>query len=210
MSRVTAIQCFLEWTVFSNRLPFSIPRKQFLRALGQHPSDFSPFTLRPWDHHPIVAGCLMPHPSDHRSLGPLCHRYALCASNRATSHGSGMVRHGLGQLVGEIGRSLDETPRTQRPHRGNPRHIRLELYLGIEHRLFCVWAYFSVDLSTSSSVRMRSMVSAAAQIPLENVLRPFFSCTIQCSPAPFTRRVKAASPGRRENPSFWWGEDPPI
>src|SRR5262249_31895884 len=42
---------------------------------------------------------------------------------------------------------------------------------------------------------MRSMVVAGAHTPREKVFRPFFSCTTQCSPASFTRRVRAASPG---------------
>src|SRR5262245_41614986 len=49
---------------------------------------------------------------------------------------------------------------------------------------------------------MRSTVAAGAHTPLEKTLRPFFSCTTQCSPAPFTRRVRAASPGgTRTQPS---------
>src|SRR5262245_3631259 len=39
------------------------------------------------------------------------------------------------------------------------------------------------------------MVAAGAHTPREKVFRPFFSCTTQCSPASFTRRLRAASPG---------------
>src|SRR6202035_210417 len=39
------------------------------------------------------------------------------------------------------------------------------------------------------------MVAASAHTPREKVFRPFFSCTTQWSPAAFTRRVRAASPG---------------
>src|SRR5690606_9463098 len=39
------------------------------------------------------------------------------------------------------------------------------------------------------------MMAAGAHTPREKTLRPFFSCTTQCSPAAFTRRVSAASPG---------------
>src|SRR5437764_11601757 len=42
---------------------------------------------------------------------------------------------------------------------------------------------------------MRSMVAAGAHTPREKVFRPFFSCTTQWSPASFTWRVRAASPG---------------
>ena len=46
------------------------------------------------------------------------------------------------------------------------------------------------------------MVADAAQMPLENILRPTFSWTTQWSPAAFTRRVSPASPGgRRTQPS---------
>src|SRR5437588_104934 len=49
---------------------------------------------------------------------------------------------------------------------------------------------------------MRSMVAAGAHTPLEKTFRPFFSWTIQWSPAAFTLRVRAASPGgRRTQPS---------
>src|SRR6516225_7325988 len=44
---------------------------------------------------------------------------------------------------------------------------------------------------------MRAMVAAGTHTPLEKSFRPFFSCTTQWSPASFTRRVKAASPGGR-------------
>src|SRR5262249_16667949 len=46
-----------------------------------------------------------------------------------------------------------------------------------------------------SSARTRSMVAAGAHTPREKTFLPFFSCTTQCSPASFTRRVRAASPG---------------
>lgn len=39
------------------------------------------------------------------------------------------------------------------------------------------------------------MTPRGAQTPRENIRRPTFSWTIQCSPAAFTRRVRAASPG---------------
>ena len=39
------------------------------------------------------------------------------------------------------------------------------------------------------------MVAAGAHTPREKVFRPFFSCTTQWSPASFTPRVRAASPG---------------
>src|SRR5262245_35277386 len=42
---------------------------------------------------------------------------------------------------------------------------------------------------------MRSIVASGAHTPREKVLRPFFSCTTQWSPASFARRVSAASPG---------------
>ena len=41
------------------------------------------------------------------------------------------------------------------------------------------------------------MVVAAAQTPREKTFQPFFSWTTQCSPAAFTLRVRAASPGGR-------------
>src|SRR5205823_3438419 len=48
----------------------------------------------------------------------------------------------------------------------------------------------------------RSMVADGANTPREKVFRPFLSCTTQWSPAAFTRRVRAASPGgRRIHPS---------
>jgi hypothetical protein len=60
----------------------------------------------------------------------------------------------------------------------------------------------SVARSASNSARMRSMVVAGAHTPLEKTFRPFFSATTQWSPASFTRRVRAASPGgRRIQPS---------
>src|SRR5215831_9058679 len=46
---------------------------------------------------------------------------------------------------------------------------------------------------------MWSVVDAGAHTPLEKTFRPFFSCTTQCSPASFTRRVRAASPGGSSN-----------
>jgi hypothetical protein len=39
------------------------------------------------------------------------------------------------------------------------------------------------------------MVAAGAHTPREKLFRPFFSWTIQWSPAAFTRLVRAASPG---------------
>src|SRR5262249_33832788 len=63
-------------------------------------------------------------------------------------------------------------------------------------------AKLSVDRSTSSSVRMRSPVAAGAHTPLEKTFLPFFSATTQWSPASFTRRVSAASPGGRRIQPF--------
>src|SRR5207244_4019591 len=45
-------------------------------------------------------------------------------------------------------------------------------------------------------------VVVGAHTPREKTFRPFVSCTTQCPPAAFTRRVRAASPGgRRTQPS---------
>ena len=42
---------------------------------------------------------------------------------------------------------------------------------------------------------MARIVSLGAHTPLENVRRPFFSCTVHVGPAALTRRVSPASPG---------------
>ena len=96
---------------------------------------------------------------------------------------------GLGQPRGPAYRRnrrvWDERPETSpRLHR-NPRRIRPGPYR-----------------SASRSARILSMVTAGAQTPLEKIFRPFFSCTIQCWQAALTLRVKAASPGWKQNPTL--------
>ena len=84
-------------------VPSTIAGKQFFRPLCEHPPHFTTFALDAWDHHRVVAGRVVPHPSDDRGLGPLLDWNAFCSSDRSASDGSGVIGHRLRQAATEIG-----------------------------------------------------------------------------------------------------------
>lgn len=45
----------------------------------------------------------MPHPSDYGSFGTLLDRDSFCPSDRAAANRRGMIGHGTGEALGEIG-----------------------------------------------------------------------------------------------------------
>ena len=120
----------------------------------------------------------MAHPGDDGSLGPLLDRDAFRPGDGAAANRRGVIGHGLGQPVGEIGViGMKGQERHDRPQ-----EILDVLGLGLITASgvgFLLLGEASVDRSASSSARIRSMVAAGAQMPREKTFRPFFSATTQ-------------------------------
>ena len=138
----------------------------------------------------------MPHPGNDGGFGTLFDGDSLRPGDGAASDRGGVIGHGTGQPVGEI--SVCRMEGEERQHRS----IEILDVFGLSFVSASgvgVFA-FGVPLGgslASSSARILSMVAAGAQTPREKTFRPFFSWTTQCSPAAFTLRVRAASPGGR-------------
>jgi hypothetical protein len=98
-----AAQRLLKRASFWNRFATTIAVKQLLGPLSQHSADFSAFSSDSWNNQPVVAGRLVPHPSNHRSLGTLLDRDALRPGDRPASYRSGMIGDSTGQAGGNIG-----------------------------------------------------------------------------------------------------------
>ena len=116
----------------------------------------------------------MPHPGNHGSFGTLLDRDSFRSGDGATTDRRGMIGDGTGESAGEISVS---GMKGQKRHDG---FMKVFDVLGL--RLlskpsdgFSLLTKLFVDRSTSSSARMRSMAVAGAQMPLEKILRPFFS-----------------------------------
>jgi len=170
-----------------DRLAPAIPAQQLLGSPGKHPSSLPSFAFDPGDHHRIVGGGLVPQPRNDGGFGPLFDRNSFRPGDGAAADRSSVERgrQPRGPAYRRNRRVWDERPETSpRLHR-NPRRIRPGPYR-----------------SASRSARILSMVTAGAQTPLEKIFRPFFSCTIQCWQAALTLRVKAASPGWKQNPTL--------
>ncbi len=93
----------LQGAVFPTGFTSSILGQQLLRPLGEHPANLPPLAFDASDLHVVVARRLVPHPSDHRRLGPLLDRDAFRAGDGAAAHRRGMFGDGFGQPLCEIG-----------------------------------------------------------------------------------------------------------
>ena len=115
----------------------------------------------------------MAHPGNHRSLGSLFDRDALGPGHGAAPDWRGMIGDGPCHLFGEIG--VISVKGQKRPHR--PEEVFNVFGLGLLTASgvgFFLLGEPSVDRSDTRSARIRSMVAAAAQMPLEKTLLPFF------------------------------------
>ena len=102
-SAILTCQRPLQWTPIPDRRSTAIALQQLVGAPGQHSSDFSALASDPWNHHTIVAGCLVAHPGDHGGFGSLFDRDALGPSYGAAPDRRGMIGDGPCHLFGEIG-----------------------------------------------------------------------------------------------------------
>jgi len=145
-----------------------------MRSSGQHPSDFTAFSLHPWDYQRVVAGRLMTHPSDHGSLGSLLDGDAFRSGHGAAADRRGMIGDGPCHSLGEIGVIAMKAQERE----DCPEKVFNVKGLGLTRRQASASFFIanpSVDRSASRSARMRSIDEAEAHTPLDTILRPFFS-----------------------------------
>ena len=144
----------------------------------------------------------MPHPGDHGGFGPLLDGDALRSGDGPAVYRGGMIGHGPCQPLGQDRRGRDGRPGTPRPPRRSPRRTRPGPFPGDGHRLLYVWRSLRWLARLPIRLGCGRWWLLVPTTPREKTLRPFFSCTTQCSPVSLTRRVRAASPGgSRTQPS---------
>lgn len=73
-----------------------------MRSPGQHPPHLTPFPFNSWNHHAIVAGRLMAHPSDYSGFGPLFDWNAFRPSHGSTSNRRGVIGDGTSKPLAQF------------------------------------------------------------------------------------------------------------